>query len=159
ERVAPGPEDVEPLTVAEEDRGLVLAHDQLRPHLDVARALLRIALHDAGAGLIEPLDDFHHDRAHGVPPSPASTTRRRWSQSCSKSSRASPMCSAAAASSAGSAARTASARARHAEHVEQPQVEGVEPIQYLGVDLVEVEQPAVAAAGEFHRAAQALQPA
>ena len=41
ERVAAGPEDVEPLAVAEEDRGLVLAHDELGAHLDVARAVLR----------------------------------------------------------------------------------------------------------------------
>ena len=62
QRVAAGAERIERLAVAEEDRGLVLAHDELGAHLDVARAALRVALHDAGAGLVEPLDDFHHDR-------------------------------------------------------------------------------------------------
>src|SRR4030095_3918970 len=42
ERVAARAEDVEPLPITEEDRGLVLAHDELGAPLDVARALLGI---------------------------------------------------------------------------------------------------------------------
>ena len=63
--MAAGPEHVEPVAVAEEDRRLVLAHDELGAELDLARTGLGVAVDDLLAGLVEPLDDFHELR-HGT---------------------------------------------------------------------------------------------
>ncbi len=48
---------VQALAVTEEDRCLVLAHDDLRAELRLRRAILRDAVDDLLARLVEPLDD------------------------------------------------------------------------------------------------------
>ena len=59
--MAAGLEGVQGLAVAEKDRGLVLLDDQLRPELDVARALFGDAVRNLLSRLVEVLDDleFH----------------------------------------------------------------------------------------------------
>ena len=62
----PGAEDVVGLAVTEEDRPLALADDQLRAHLELARALLGDAVDHLGALLIDELDEVH--QCHRLPP-------------------------------------------------------------------------------------------
>ena len=71
ERVAAGPEDVEPLAVLEEDRGLVVADDELRADLDLGGTLGGNAVNDLFARKIEPFQQFHELR-HASLPSKAS---------------------------------------------------------------------------------------
>ena len=67
QRVAAGAERVHRLAVAEEDRLLVLLHDQLRPQLDVRRAFRRDAMHQRTVRFVEKVDDFQANAMIGVP--------------------------------------------------------------------------------------------
>ena len=64
QRVPAGAERIERLAVAEEDRLLVLLHDELRAELDVGRAFRRNAMDERAVGLVEEVDDFQL-QAHG----------------------------------------------------------------------------------------------
>ena len=61
QRVPAGAEGVQGLAVAEEDRLLVLLHDQLGAELDVGRAFRRDPLDDRLVRVVEELNDFQAD--------------------------------------------------------------------------------------------------
>ena len=57
--MAPCFENIQPLTVAEEDGSLIFAHDQLGSELDLGRALGRIPMNELDTAIVKPFDYFN----------------------------------------------------------------------------------------------------
>ena len=141
----PGSEDVVGLAVAEEDRPLALAHDQLRAQLELARALLGDAVDHLGALFVDELDEVHE--GHRLPPCSGDEMfplgELRPSASILSSSRAMSLLSE------GLSALSAAARVSISPApVVELHVELVELVEHGLVHLVGVEQAGVAVVGE-----------